>query len=246
LPLERFLYEVKDSILILTMNRPEVRNAWDGKMHEEYRSVLTAVNDDDSIRAVILTGAPPAFSSGTDLSAFSGGAQAFTTSLSREGMLPVMKLMRHFKKPIIAAINGAAVGMGVTVTLLCDIRIAAQSARFCLRFTELGVVPEFASAYMLPRIVGLGRAMDLCLTARTIDAAEALALGLVNRVVPDERLLPAALELAGNLAAKKGHAVRKTREMLYRYLDADFEEAAKNDMRDFMEAVALTYGQNSD
>lgn len=243
--LECFLYEVKDSVLVLTMNRPEVRNAWNRKMHEEYLAVLKNVNDDDSIRVVILTGAPPAFSSGTDLKSFSKGTTAFKNAFPREGLIPVMKLMRQFKKPIIAAINGAAVGMGVTITLLCDIRIAANSARMCLRFTELGVVPEFASAYMLPRIVGLGRAMELCLTARTFDAMEALNMGLISRVVPDEQLMAAAMEIARGIAAKKEHAIRKTREMLYRYLDADFEEAVNKDMADFMEAMAISYNKKS-
>ncbi|MDK2888042.1 MAG: 2-(1,2-epoxy,2-dihydrophenyl)acetyl-CoA isomerase [Thermoanaerobacter sp.] len=240
--LECFLYDVRDSILVLTMNRPEVRNAWNRQMHDEYLKVMRAVNEDDSIRVVILTGAPPAFSSGTDLKSFSGGVASFEASLSRGGAGQEITLMREFKKPIIAAINGAAVGLGATITLMCDIRMAAESATICFRFTQLGVVPEFASPYMLPRIVGLGRAMDLCLTARTITAREALEMGLVSRVVPDDQLMPAAMELARDLASKKEHAIRMTREMLYRHLDTDFCTAVQHDAVDFMEAVRLTFG----
>lgn len=237
-----FLYEVKDSILILTMHRPEVRNAWNREMHDEYLEVLRKVNQDDSIRVMILTGTPPAFSSGTDLKSFSAGVASFGASLTQGGAGQQITLMHEFKKPIIAAINGAAVGMGVTITLMCDIRMAAESATMCFRFTELGVVPEYASPYMLPRIIGLGRALDLCLTARTIGAREALQMGLVTRVLPDDQLLPAALELAGNLAAKKEHAIRMTREMLYRYQDTDFYTAVRHDAVDFMEAVRQTFG----
>ncbi len=241
--LECFLYEVKDSILVLTMNRPEVRNAWNRKMHEEYLEVLRKVNEDDSIRVMILTGSPPAFSSGTDLKSFSEGVTSFQSSLTEGGAGAQITLMREFKKPLIAAINGAAVGMGITITLMCDIRIAAESATMCFRFTHLGVVPEFASPYMLPRIVGLGRAMDLCLTARTIGAQEALGMGLVTRVVPDHQLMPAAMEIAQNLASKKEHSIRMTRDMIYRHLDTDFYEAVRRDSQYFLEAVLLAYGE---
>lgn len=240
---ECFLYEVKDSILVLTMNRPEVRNAWSRQMHQEYLEILKKVNGDDTIRVVILTGTPPAFSSGTDLKSFDAGAAGFKSSLADNGGGSPVRLMKEFKKPIIAAINGAAVGMGITITLLCDIRIAAESAKMCFRFTHLGVVPEFASSYMLPKLVGLGRAMELCLTARTFGAQEALSMGLVTQVVPDDRLMDTAMEIARGIAAKKEHAIRMTREMFYRYLDTDFNEAARRDVEEFTEAVRLTFGK---
>jgi len=114
----------------------------------------------------------------------------------------------------------------------------------CLRFTELGVVPEFASQYMLPRIIGMGRAMELCLTARTFGAREALSMGLVTRVVPDDQIMGAAMEIAANLASKKEHSIRKTREMLYRHLDTDFAETVRQDRINFIEAVKATYGDS--
>lgn len=239
--LECFLYEVKDSTLVLTMNRPQVRNAWNRKMHEEYLEVLKKVNEDDSIRVVVLTGAPPAFSSGTDLNSLKSGTAGFESSLSEGGAGSQIKLMHEFRKPLIAAVNGAAVGMGATIPLMCDIRIAAESATFCYRFTHLGVVPEYTSPYMLPRIIGLGRAMELFLTARTFGAREALGMGLVTQVVPDSELMQAAMDLAANLASKQEHAVRMTREMLYRHLDTDFYEAVRRDAIDFVEAVRLAF-----
>jgi 2-(1,2-epoxy-1,2-dihydrophenyl)acetyl-CoA isomerase len=241
--LECFLYDVKDSILVLTMNRPEVRNAWNRKMHEEYLEVLKKVNEDESIRVMILTGAPPAFSSGTDLKSFEQGVTSFEENLSQGGAGEQIKLMRNFKKPVIAAINGAAVGVGITITLLCDIRIASESATMCFKFTQLGVVPEFASPYMLPKIIGFGRAMELCLSARTIGPREALSIGLVSQVVPDDQLMPTAMEIARDLASKKEHSVRMTREMLYRHLDSDFYEAVKSDSVDFLQAVLLSFGK---
>ncbi|MFZ5596435.1 MAG: enoyl-CoA hydratase/isomerase family protein [Bacillota bacterium] len=239
--LECFIYEVKDSVLVLTMNRPEVRNAWNLKMHEEYREILQKVDEDESIRVVILTGAPPAFSSGTDLKSLHGGASVMESNLVRDSM-PQTTMMHQFKKPLIAAINGPAVGMGATIPLICDIRIASESAKICYKFTQLGVIPEFNSAYMLPRIVGLGRAMDLFLTARTIDAKEAYEMGLVSRVVPDDQLMNVAMEIALDIASKKEHAIRMTRELVYRYLDTDFNEAVSQDVALFMKAVNLTYG----
>ena len=239
---EGFLYDVKENVLVITMNRPEVRNAWNRKMHEEYLQILHRANQDDSIRAVILTGTPPAFSSGTDLKSFSEGASTFEASLNQGGAGQQLTLMHEFKKPLIAAINGAAVGMGITITLMCDIRLASESAKMCFRFTHLGVVPEFASPYMLPRIIGLGRAMELCLTARTFDAQEALNMGLVTQVLPDDQLMPTALELARNLASKKEHAISMTREMLYRHQDTDFYAAVRHDGVDFMEAVKKSFG----
>ena len=118
---ECFLYDVKENVLVITMNRPEVRNAWNRKMHEEYLQILHRANQDDSIRAVILTGTPPAFSSGTDLKSFSEGASSFESSLNQGGAGQQITLMHEFKKPLIAAINGAAVGMGITPITCCSI-----------------------------------------------------------------------------------------------------------------------------
>lgn len=233
-----FLYEVRNSILILTINRPEKRNAWTWPMHIEYLNALKAANKDDAVQAVILTGAPPAFSAGTDLGSFEDGSTK--SRLEDMGASPAV-FMREFKKPLIAAINGAAIGMGLTMTLMCDIRMAAESATMSMRFTHVGVIPEFASPYMLPRIVGLGRAMELCLTARIFDADEALRMGLVTHVVPDDRILPAALEIARDIVSKKVHAVRKTKEILYRYLDTDFYESVRREAEDFISAVQQSY-----
>ncbi|MHB1127042.1 MAG: enoyl-CoA hydratase/isomerase family protein [Bacillota bacterium] len=234
-----FLYEVQDSILILTMNRPQVRNAWNWEMHEEFFKVLQKLNEDDSLRVMILTGAPPAFCSGTDLKAFASGRGP---DLPHPGSM--MELMHELKKPMIAAINGAAIGMGMTIPLLCDIRIAAENAMMCYKFVEVGLVPEAGSPYMLPRIVGLGRAMELCLTARTFSAQEALSMGLVTEVLPDDQLMPRALEIAKTIASKREHTIRLTREMLYKFLDTDYYEELRQEPGYLAEAVRLSFGEN--
>ncbi|MHB1128227.1 MAG: enoyl-CoA hydratase/isomerase family protein [Bacillota bacterium] len=228
-----FLYEVQGPILILTMNRPKVRNAWNWNMHFEFIEALSRFHNDDSLRVMILTGTPPAFSAGTDLKELDNGRRP---GLPEEEFMPSML---ELKKPVIAAINGPAVGMGITIPLLCDIRIASESAKMWFRFTELGLVPEAGSPYMLPRLVGLGRAMELCLTARMIDAQEALRIGLVTEVVPDDQLLPRALEIAQSIASKKEHAIRLTREMLYKFMDTDLREELRQEPTYFNLATKL-------
>ena len=235
---EYFIYDQQDSILKLIMNRPQKRNAWNWQMHTEYLQALKMADDDDAIRAVILTGAPPAFSAGTDLSSFEDGSTR--TQLEKKGEPPFV-VMRELKKPLIAAINGPAIGMGLTITFMCDIRIAAESAKMSMRFTQVGVIPEFASRYMLPRIVGLGRALDLCLTARMFEPTEALNMGLVSQVVPDEQLMQAAMDVAASITEKKEHVIRKTREIFYHSLDIDFYETVRRESKDFIEAVEQTY-----
>ncbi|MHB0967993.1 MAG: enoyl-CoA hydratase/isomerase family protein, partial [Bellilinea sp.] len=186
------------------------------------------------LRVMILTGTPPAFSAGTDLKELAIGRPP---GLPEEEFMPSML---ELKKPVIAAINGPAVGMGITIPLLCDIRIAGESAKMWFRFTELGLVPEAGSPYMLPRLVGLGRAMELCLTARMIDAQEALRIGLVTEVVADDQLIPRALEIARSIASKKEHAIRLTREMLYKFMDTDLREELRQEPEYFKLATKLS------
>lgn len=220
-----FLYAVEDSVLTITMNRPEVRNAWNWEMHDEFHHILKTTATDDSIRALIITGAPPAFSSGTDLKAVASSDKMGDPVKNEE----IMKFLHEYEKPIIAAINGPAIGAGFTLSLLCDIRIASESAKMCMRFTEMGIIPEAGSTYMLPRIAGLGVAMDLFLTARTIDAQEALRLGIVSQVLPGEELLGAATAIAKGIATKKPYAIGTTRKMLYEYLDTTFYEQLRRE-----------------
>ncbi len=177
---------------ILTLNRPEKLNAWNAAMTAETIACLDAWADDPAIGAIVLTGAGRAFCAGAD---FAELAQGDDETLPTRWVEAVRRT-----KPIVVAFNGFAVGMGLSVTLPCAVRIASTSARMSMRFVRVGLVPEGASTTLLPAIVGLGWANELCLTGRWVSADEAHAMGLVNRLYPPDALLPAAIALATEIA----------------------------------------------
>ena len=215
---EQILFERRDSVALITLNRPEKLNAWTQRMAAELRDALGRANDDPDIGAIVVTGAGRAFCAGADIGSWNrdlqegeGPAAAGTSPGMRAGESWVHVLQRS--KPIIAAVNGVAVGVGMTQILPADIRIAAEGARFGALFARMGLVPELASSYFLAQIVGLGAALEMCLTARMVDAGEALRLGLVSRVVPAERLLDEALDLARTIAALPGPQLRMVKRL---------------------------------
>ena len=177
---------------ILTLNRPKKLNAWNGAMTVETIACLDAWADDPAIGAIVLTGAGRAFCAGAD---FAELAQGDDDTVPTRWVEAVRRT-----KPIVVAYNGFAVGMGLSVTLPCAVRIASTNARMSMRFVRVGLVPEGASTTLLPAIVGLGWANELCLTGRWVSAAEALAMGLVNRLYAPDELLPAAVALATEIA----------------------------------------------
>lgn len=196
---ETLAVDVADGIATITLQRPERRNAYTVQMGEDLVAAFRAARDDAAVRAVILTGAGKGFCAGVDLDALKSmgtetgpgprlGEEEFVRSFPLE--------LLAFPKPVIAAIHGAAIGVGVTMVLPCDVRIAAEGAKLGVTFTKLGILPGLASTHLLPRLVGMGNALDLVLTARVVEASEAFAMGLVNRVVPGERLLETARETA--------------------------------------------------
>jgi enoyl-CoA hydratase/carnithine racemase len=218
---EQILYERRGHTGLITLNRPEKLNAWTTVMQAELCDALTAANDDPQVRAVVLTGAGRGYCAGADISAWQRGLEGGSVSLGdsnrprrepSEGWVPLVRR----SKPVIAAINGAAVGVGVTHILPCDMRIASETARFGFYFVRMGAVPELASPYYLTQIVGLGAAQDLCLRARMIDAQEALRIGLVSAVVPADRLLDEALAIADEIAALPGPQLRMTKDLFNR------------------------------
>jgi len=201
------LLEVADGVALVTLNRPGRLNAYTRTMGRELHEAFAACDADDAVRAIIVTGAGRGFCAGADMAA---GGEAFdrTTAPAAEPPPPDKPWAKppraiapwQVRKPIIAAINGPAVGVGATLPLQWDLRIAAESAKIGFVFVRRGVIPEALSTWTLPRLVGMARAADLLLTGRMVDAREALALGLVSRVVPDAELLPAARALAGEIA----------------------------------------------
>lgn len=232
---ETIRYEVEDRIAILTLNRPDKLNAFTNEMAEEVIDAFERVDADDAVRAVIVTGAGRAFCAGADLSA---GAKAFvfedhdpngparpdgsynySSEGARDGGGRVTLRMFRCLKPVIGAINGPAVGIGATMTLPMDIRLASTAARMGFVFPRRGLVPEAASAYFLPRIVGISQALEWCLTGRIFPAEEAVAGGLVKSLHAPDALLPAALALAHEIAEGTSPvSVALTRQMLWRGL----------------------------
>jgi enoyl-CoA hydratase/carnithine racemase len=232
---EEIRYKVTDRIATLTLDRPGKLNAFTRRMRDELIDAFGRADGDDEVRAVIVTGAGRAFCAGADLSA---GADTFRfvrpdAEEHRDGGGRVALRVFESKKPVIAAFNGAAVGVGITMTLPMDIRIASSAARFGFVFTRRGIVPEACSSWFLPRIVGMSRAAEWVLTGRVFGAEEALAGGLVSRVVAPEELTAAAHALARDIADNTSPvAVALARQMLWRMAGADHPmEAHKVDSR---------------
>ena len=231
-------YEISDRIATITLQRPDKLNAFTRRMRDELINAFQEADADDGVRAVIVTGAGRAFCAGADLSA---GPATFDYAKRddadpeehRDGGGRVSLAIYALKKPVIAAVNGAAVGVGVTMTLPMDIRIASSAARFGFVFARRGIVPEACSSWFLPKVVGLSKAAEWLYTGRVFDAAEALAGGLVSRVVPPGDLLPAATALAREIADNTSAvSVALSRQMLWRMAGADHPmEAHKVDSR---------------
>ncbi len=220
-------YGIADRVATITLDRPEKLNAYTARMQEELIDAFGRADEDDEVRAVVVTGAGRAFCAGADLSAGSStfnfaGRESGSMKEHRDGGGQVSLRIFESRKPVIAAVNGAAVGVGATMTLPMDVRIASSEARFGFVFTRRGVVPEACSSWFLPRIVGISRAVEWACTGRVFDAQEALAGGLVSSVVPPAELLPRACALAREIAENTSAvSVALTRQMLWRMLGAD-------------------------
>lgn len=213
------LYDVADGIATLTLNRPEQLNAFDSTMLAELCAAFDLSDADDAVKAVIVTGAGRAFCAGADLSS---GGKTFAYESPQGGVqrdLAGQFTLRVYRslKPVIAAVNGAAVGVGVTMQLAMDIRLASTSAKFGFVFTRRGIVPEGASTWFLPRLVGMANALEWCFTGRIFPAQEALERGLVRSLHAPDELLPAARALATEIVANTSAvSVAVTRQMFWR------------------------------
>ena len=223
------LYDVSDHIATITLHRPDKMNAFAGRMKRELLAALDLTDADDDVRAVIVTGSGErAFCAGADLS---GGGETFSrggsdvqtdAGVPRDGGGMVSLRIFGSKKPVIGAFNGAAVGVGVTMTLPMDIRIASTRARFGFVFARRGIVPEAASSWFLPRIVGISQALEWSFSGRVFDAEEALAGGLVRSLHAPDDLLPAARAIAADIVENTAPvSVALTRQMMWRMLGAD-------------------------
>lgn len=260
---EEVIYQVEDAVAVVTLNRPDRLNAMTLTMAGEIRAAMQQATDDDDVRVIVLTGAGRGFCAGADAARLQSRASG--EAVDQEETLPFVGAIEggidlpeafaakyawiaSVPKPVIAAINGAAVGVGMVLPMFADIRFASDTARFGTAFTKRGLVPEYGLAWLLPRLIAPSKAFDLMYSARLVDADEALAMGLVDRVYPTNELHAAVMDYAREMA--KGVSPRSTRvvkELVYQGLDQGFDKAmnrsldemataAKSD--DFREGIA--------
>ena len=273
MPTQETLYNLANRVATITLNRPDKLNAWTKLMESEVRSHMENAEQDDEVRVIVLTGAGRGFCAGADMSLLSAAAergvdqrdldnrdlddrgreQVLRDGASRrDGVAPdFQKKYSYFPaigKPVIAAINGPVVGLGLVITLYCDLRLASESARFSTTFARRGLIAEYGMAWMLPRIVGIANALDLLFSARTIDSPEALRMGLVNRVFPHETFLEKVQEYAQELASTVSpRSLRIIKRQVYEAMSQPLAEAFDISVRemiacfrteDFKEGVA--------
>ena len=229
----------KDNIATITLNRPEKLNAWNDQLREDLHDALIDVDHDDETRVVVITGSGRAFCAGVDiketqLKRIEDKKKGEVEQVVREGTEGPLVLTK-VRKPVIAAVNGLAIGVGTTFILPCDIRIAAESAKFSIPFIRMGLQPEFGSTYFLSRLIGFGKTCELVFTGKMINAKEAKEIGLVNQVVPDDELLKTTYEMAISMAKLPPLAMQISKRALYQGLHADLTSQLQ------LERFGLTY-----
>lgn len=255
MPTQETLYNVANRVATITLNRPDKLNAWTALMESEVRSHMENAEQDDEIRVIVLTGAGRGFCAGADMSLLSAVAERGLDSRDlddrgreqvlrdggnrREGAAPdFQKKYSYFPaigKPVIAAINGPVVGLGLVITLYCDLRLASDASRFSTTFARRGLIAEYGMAWMLPRIIGIANALDLLFSARIIDAPEALRMGLVNRVFPQETFLEKAQKSAQELASTVSpRSLRIIKRQVYEAMSQPLAEAFDISVREMM------------
>jgi len=232
--MEHILFEKTGAIATITLNRPEKRNAYSEIMVHEILAVLADVRDDDSMRAVIITGAGKGFCAGGDISkdfqypARYRGHRMESALEMRENMHELIRFLNRFDKPVVAAINGAAVAGGLTLALACDFRIAAESAKLGDTSLKFALLPDEGGAYLFPRFLGIDKALKMSLFSEVYSAAEAKSLGLVTEVVPDADLLRVARDWAQHLADGPPIAIRIAKRMMYKQLSMTLDNALED------------------
>ncbi len=254
---ETVLWEQEDGVGRLTLNRPETRNAWTAGFGKELKAVIEGEAADPSVRAVLVTGAGRGFSSGADLKAGFEAADDGMPDVRKELhdiYHPVIAGVRRMEKPVVAAVNGAAVGIGASLAFACDLVLAAESAFFGLAFVNIGLMPDGGSTLFVPASVGKARAFQMALLGERVSAQRALEWGLVNFVHPDDRLMEEADALVGRLAGGPTRSYASSKKALNRmlYPDLDGQLALEAELqhalartRDFTEGVAA-FGERRD
>ena len=249
---EFLIIEKQGPLVILTMNQPEKRNPLTGNTAiPEFIAAIKDIHEDKNVRCVIITGNGPSFCAGGDIKTMKRQSQPEVSEMDirhdyRTGIQALALALFNLEVPVIAAVNGHAIGAGLDLACLCDIRIAAEGAKFAESFVKLGIIPGDGGAWLLPRTIGMSKACEMSFTGDTIDAQQALAWNLVSSVVPAEQLMPAARELAGRITRNPSHSVRLAKrlmkESIHNRLDTSLELAAayqaiSHKTADHMEAV---------
>jgi enoyl-CoA hydratase/carnithine racemase len=227
---ETLLYEVADEIATITLNRPAKMNAYTDQMGREIAEAMIQADRDRNARVVVMTGAGErAFCAGADMSMFASNIKAREehekVDEPRGGGISLPQIMRNLSKPTIAAINGYALGVGCTMTLLFDVRIASDNAKMGVIFPRVGLMSELGSSYLMPRLIGLSRTAEMMLTGRQYGAQDCFAMGLVSQVVPQAELKAKTRELAADMLQCSPFSLAMTRKALYQGLDGNLESA---------------------
>jgi 2-(1,2-epoxy-1,2-dihydrophenyl)acetyl-CoA isomerase len=228
-----------EGVAVLYLNRPEVLNALNEAMKGELIDALKRTARDDKIRVMVLSGRGEGFCAGVDLNRFIEAQGRVKVRKTKSGFksLDLQKAFIHYPKPIIAAINGAAYGFGFTVSLICDIRLASERAKFSCAFARVGVTPEFCSTYFMPRLMGYGKAAELVFTARPFEAHEALEIGAVNKVFPHKQLMAEAEKMARQIASLPPLAIKKSKELLRRGMESSLEQVLNREAAVFLNSM---------
>jgi 2-(1,2-epoxy-1,2-dihydrophenyl)acetyl-CoA isomerase len=225
---EFLLYEInQDGVLTLTLNRPDCLNAFNDEMSFELQKALREAERDTAVRCLVLTGAGRGFSAGQDLRSRSIAATGELPHLGdsiRKRYSPIISKLRSMEKPVIAMVNGVAAGAGASLAFACDLRIAGNSAKFIQAFVKVGLIPDSGACWLLPRLVGFGRAMELAMLGDVLPAETALQWGLVNQVVADDKLVETTQALAKQLAQGPTQAIGLIKRGMNKAMDMDLDE----------------------
>jgi enoyl-CoA hydratase/carnithine racemase len=255
MPNEETLYSVHDRIATITLHRPDKLNAWTATMEKEVRAAMDQAEQDENVRVIVLTGAGRGFCAGADMSLLQAVTQKGPHDLHQDDLLrntgggerlnvrpDFQKKYSYFpsiQKPVIAAVNGAAVGLGFILCLYCDLRFASETASFGTAFAKRGLIAEYGLAWLLPRLIGPANALDMLFSARLVDATEAAQMGLVNQVFPQEQFLyhvyAYAKELAYNVSPR---SLRVIKQQVYNAMFQTLSEAVEASEQEMMESLA--------
>jgi 2-(1,2-epoxy-1,2-dihydrophenyl)acetyl-CoA isomerase len=243
LAFETLIYEVADRVATITFNRPAAMNALNDQVYRELSKAIRDVGDDDAVGCVVLTGAGRGFCAGADVKAMNPDTPPLARRKRHQWILAeALRPLATLEKPVIAAVNGAAVGAGFSIALAADIVLASEAAVFSQIFVRLGLAPDLGGLYLLTRVVGLNKAKELCFTGKTIDASEALALGVVNRVVKAERLGEEARRLAVEIAAGPPSALATIKTLLNRSSTSTLDQMLEYET--FAQTLAYTTAEH--